>query len=200
MYSCSLSSLNLLNKNYWKSSLSDMKQCLRLAFCRIIQVCSISLIHALDQSGIWQNDLAARNAEASLADLDIVTLNWNMTATSSLSRLSLPNHLRTPTLFPLRISPPDQINLLQSLGCASSFRLQDDSGLCVYDAAQSPDERSIELPLQTVREHHRYARALWISSGMQNLDSLPLSLFLESPDTFVARSCLITLSANRVYV
>jgi len=93
-----LSSLNFLNPRYWKSSLSDTKQRLRFGYCRAIQVCSISLSHLSRHSGIWQNELADRTAKAALTDLDIVNLNGDITATSSLSRTftgELPTYANT---------------------------------------------------------------------------------------------------------
>jgi len=37
-------------------------------------------------SGIWQNELADKNAKAASSDLEIVNLNWDIIATSSFSR------------------------------------------------------------------------------------------------------------------
>jgi len=149
----SLSSLNFLNAKYWKSSLSNTKQRLRLAYCRAIQVCSSSLIHVPGHSGIWQDELADRTAKAALTDLGIINLNWEIIATSSFSRtfIGQPPTFATTVPLPRRISPQTRSTLVRASAALALFisKMILDCGYTMWNS----DERPIELPLQTLRKH-----------------------------------------------
>jgi len=114
IYSDSLSAWNFLNTSYWKSSLGDTKQRLRLAYCRAIQVCSVSQIHVPAHSGIWQNELADRTAKSALADSDIANLNWDISQQLSSREPLLPNHPCTPSPFPFPEESPRRPDLHSS--------------------------------------------------------------------------------------
>jgi hypothetical protein len=77
--------LRVLNR-YWKPTLSDTKQRLRLAFGKACQVASIQLIHVPDHTGIWKNELAEFHAKEAISRPQaLLEVNQDISANESFS-------------------------------------------------------------------------------------------------------------------
>jgi ribonuclease HI len=75
VYSDSLGALSFLTTGYWKASLSDTKQRLRLAYAHACQVATIELIQVPGHKGIWQNERADKAAKQAIRSLDVTNVN-----------------------------------------------------------------------------------------------------------------------------
>jgi hypothetical protein len=86
VYSDSLGALSFLTTGYWKASLSDTKQRLRLAYAHACQVATIELIHVPGHKGIWQNERVDKAAKQAIRSLDVTNVNADTSLAESFSR------------------------------------------------------------------------------------------------------------------
>jgi len=86
IYSDSLGALTFLASAYWKSSLSDTKQRLRIAYDQACRVSTIQLIHVPGHKGIWQNERADRAAKTALKTLTTTNVNADISQGVSFAR------------------------------------------------------------------------------------------------------------------
>jgi ribonuclease HI len=86
VYSDSLGALSFLTTVYWKASLSDTKQRLRLAYAHACQFATIELIHVPGHKLIWQNEQADKAAKQAIRSLDLTLVNADISQAESFSR------------------------------------------------------------------------------------------------------------------
>jgi hypothetical protein len=113
VYSDSLGALSFLTTGYWKASLSDTKQRLRLAYAQACQVATIELINVPGHKGIWQNERADKAAKQAIRSLDVTNVNADISQAESFSPTSTafrPVTLKLPPQDPSQ-SRPEQHSL-----------------------------------------------------------------------------------------
>jgi ribonuclease HI len=101
IYSDSLGALTFLASAYWKSSLSDTKRRLRIAYAQARHVSTIQLIHVPGHKGIWQNERADWAAKTALKTLSTTNVNTNISQAVSFVR----DFYLIPPRYALRPAP-----------------------------------------------------------------------------------------------
>jgi len=99
VYSDSLGALAFRVNGYWKSSLSDTKKHLRIAYAQACQTSTIQLIHVHGHRGIWQNEYADKAAKNALKTLTTTNVNADISQADSFARvfyLSPPSFVQQP--------------------------------------------------------------------------------------------------------
>jgi len=86
VYSDSLGALAFRVNGYWKSSLSDTKKHLRIAYAQACQTSTIQLIHVHGHRGIWQNEYADKAAKNALKTLTTTNVNADTSQADSFAR------------------------------------------------------------------------------------------------------------------
>lgn len=203
VYSDSLGALSFLTTGYWKASLSDTKQRLRLAYAHACQVATIELIHVPGHKGIWQNERADKAAKQAIRSLDVTNVNADISQAESFSRDFYrvpPSYAQASTTRP--ITKQTRTTLTRASAALATFLAK-----MVLDCGYTMRNRSLFTGATNYSALCRLCHTapetpghLWDCSGFHGSDGRDFASFAATADILTSRSWMSTLRSLEVYV